>query len=215
MSISKEIAHELRPVASTTAQSVLPSWAKIIPIAFFAGLVYFLSMWAYHNFRINIYDAQKAELSKAAASAQMMLSQDQRTVERLQKLHNTVVTVARWVDYNPMIQPMIKGVFLPIKDDFRVVSLRLLRSKAVVPEYTMEFVFRTPQERADSVVGAVRNSLETFSWNQTINSQTYQEGSTELQAIVSPLTSVRFESLGIARIQAEGEFEPEPTGVAY
>jgi hypothetical protein len=217
MSLSKEIAHDLRTINTQPADiAVLPQWAKALPVAFYLAFTFFLLGIAYNTFNTNLQDARKNELTRAVDQYRELASIDKQTMTRLIHQRNTAVRVARWVDYSPMIQELIMGLLSPLGDRVQVTQIRLDRREGILPEYTMDFAFKASQGDVNSVIEAVRTGLYNNRWQLTTIAQVEQEGLIRFQGYLQPAPgAMSFESQYLSVLQDPNQPVPAaPTGVA-
>jgi hypothetical protein len=198
MSLTKEIAHDLRPIGSQSMDSgtVLPPWAKAIPVIFYLGFAFFLLGSASNTFQQNIQDAKRKELSRVVSQYEAMTKLDQQTLRRLTERRNAAVRMARWVEYTPMTQSILVGLFSGLDDRAQVNSLSIERREGVTPEYAMTMVFTTQQGDVDPLLEKVRNKESEYGWQLITQSQIYQDGVANIQSYLQPSSSsVKYESL--------------------
>jgi hypothetical protein len=104
--------------------------------------------------------------------------------------------MARWVEYTPMTQSILVGLFSGLDDRAQIGSLSIERRDGVTPEYAMTMVFTTQQGDVDPLLEKVRNKEVEFGWQLITQSQIYQDGTANIQSYLQPSSSsVRYESL--------------------
>lgn len=217
MSLTKEVAHELRAVTTQpTDLAVLPSWAKVLPILFyvaFAGLVLGIT---YNNFQIRLFSSREAGLNSAISQYQEILDRDKQTTSRLVQQRNAAVKVARWVDYSPMIQKILVGLFSPLDTRVQITGLKIERKQSNQPEYALDLSFYASQGDISFVIKQIRDSLLKYGWQLTTVAQVYQQNVTNFQGYLQPVSSTMpFESQLIPVLQDPSASTPEaPTGVS-
>jgi hypothetical protein len=191
MSITKEIAHDLRTVTTQPEDlAVLPAWAKVVPIVFYAAFVFCLLGLAYYTFNAKIYETRKEALNRVVRDYQDLLSQDKTTTSRLIEQRNAAVQIARWVDYSPMIQKVLVGIFAPLTSQVQINDLQLERKPGAQPEYTINLSFHASEEDIGFIIKKMRDSLAAYGWSLTTVSQAYQETVTSFQGYIQPIPSM-------------------------
>lgn len=198
MSLTTEISHDLRLVSTSRTEGavVLPSWAKVIPVAFYAGFLFFLLGLTYNTFQQNIQEAKRKELLRVAGQYEEMTRLDKQTVHRLIERRNAAVKIARWVEYSPMVQPILMGVFSGLDERAQVSTLTLERREGVTPEYALGLAFAAQQGDVDSLMANIRNKMLRYDWQVITQSQIHQDGVANIQSYIQPTPATsRFESL--------------------
>lgn len=198
MSLTNEIAHELRPVLSPNAGSivVLPSWAKVIPVLFYVGFAFFLLALTGNTFQQNLQNAKRKELQRVVGQYEEMTRLDKQTVRRLIDRRNAAVKIARWVEYSPMIQPILMGIFSGLDERAQISTLTLDRRDGVTPEFALGLAFAAQQGDVDSLISNVRARMLKYNWQVITQSQIHQDGIANIQSYVQPTpAAARFESL--------------------
>jgi len=190
MSLTKEVSHDLRTVTTQPADlAVLPPWAKVLPLAFYAGFAFFLVGMAYNTFVTNIHNARRDALGRIIEQYNQMLTIDRQTTARLVDQRNASVRVARWVDYSPMTQAILMGIFSSLDERTQINSLMIERKEGVIPEYTLSMSFRASQGDIGIIIKNMREGLAKRGWSLTIGNQVYQESVTSVQGYLQPAPS--------------------------
>jgi hypothetical protein len=160
------------------------------------GFAFFLLGSASNTFQQNIQDAKRKELSRVVSQYEAMTKLDQQTLRRLTERRNAAVRMARWVEYTPMTQSILVGLFSGLDDRAQVNSLSIERREGVTPEYAMTMVFTTQQGDVDPLLEKVRNKESEYGWQLITQSQIYQDGVANIQSYLQPSSSsVKYESL--------------------
>lgn len=213
MSLSKEIAHDLRTVSTQPKDlAVLPQWLRVLPIAFYAGFVFFLLSFAVNNFRANIYTARKNAMDEIIRQYQQMMDIDRQTTARLIEQRNAAVRVARWTDYSPMLQGILVGIFGSMDERVQITSMQLERKEGVRPEYALNLYFRAAQGDISAIMKNARDGLAERGWQLTTGAQVYQENVTNFQGYIQPIDSIMpLESQYLSVLQEQPRPMPVPT----
>jgi hypothetical protein len=192
MSLTKEIAHDLRLVNNRPGESaVLPSWAKILPIAFYAGVIFFTGGMTYNTIRSNLYKAKIKALQDVVGQYKQLLAQDKVTTRKLISQQAAAVRVARWVDYSPIVQRILVHIFQSFNEQVSVNDLYIERKDgSTQPEYNITLSFKAPQEEVNGVIKRMRDNLNKEGWQLTTGSQIYQDSVTKFQGYIQPILSV-------------------------
>ncbi len=188
MSLTKEVAHDLRAVTTQPEDlAVLPSWVKILPIAFYVGFAFFLAGMGYNTFLSNIYNARRAALNRVTDEYNQMIAIDRQTISRLVEQKNAAVRVARWVDYSPSLQLILLGIFTSLDGRTQIDSLVVERRDSIRPEYSISMAFRSAQEDIGNIINAMKEGLAKQGWSLVTGAQVYQENVTNFQGFLQPI----------------------------
>ncbi len=213
MSLSKEIAHDLRPVSTQPKDlAVLPQWMRVVPIAFYAGFVFFLLSFAYNNFNTRINMERKNAMEDIIRQYQQMMEIDKQTTARLIEQRNAAVRVARWADYSPMLQGVLVGLFGSMDERVQITSMQIERKEGVRPEYTLNLYFRAAQGDISAIMKNARDGLAQRGWQLTTGNQVYQENVTNFQGYIQPIDSMMpLESQYLSVLQEQPRALPPAT----
>lgn len=193
--------------------AVLPPWMKVVPIAFYAGFVFFLLSFAYNNFQAGIYKAKRGAMEEIIRQYQQLIEIDRQTTSRLIEQRNASVRVARWADYSPMLQGILVGIFGSMDDRVQITSMQIERKDGVRPEYALNLYFRAAQGDISSIMKSVRDGLAEKGWQLTTGAQVYQENVTNFQGYIQPIDSVMpLESQYLSIVQEQARPMPSPSG---
>ena len=218
MSLSREVAHDLRTISSQPIeQSILPQWAKAIPVMFYIGCVFFILGIAWNTFQMKLQGAQKRDLTRVVQQYQELTNIDKQTVGRLVKQGNMATRVARWVDYNVSVESMLMGVFAPLDDRMQINLMHLERRAGALPEYALRLTFQADQADSTPLIDQMKQGLLTRDWQLITNLQTYQEGATDFQAYIQPVpakTVYESQYLTVVGEGAQSSTLSKPTGAA-
>ena len=217
MSLSKEVAHDLRMITTQPADlAVLPSWAKVIPWVFYIGFTFFLLEFAVNTFQSKLFAEKEKNLRGVVRQYEELMEQDKQTISRLIEQGNEAVKVARWVDYSPMLQKILIGIFSPLNDKVQIGLLQIERKQGIQPEYTINFSFKAEPGEISGVIKGVRDSLAKMGWQLTTGAQVFQDSVTNFQGYIQPIPSVMpFESQYLSVTQDPNKKLPaQPTGVS-
>ena len=217
MSLSKEVAHDLRMITTQPADlAVLPSWAKVIPWVFYIGFTFFLLEFAVNTFQSKLFAEKEKNLRGVVRQYEELMEQDKQTISRLIEQGNEAVKVARWVDYSPMLQKILIGIFSPLNDKVQIGLLQIERKQGIQPEYTINFSFKAEPGQISGVIKGVRDSLAKMGWQLTTGAQVFQDSVTNFQGYIQPIPSVMpFESQYLSVTQDPNKKLPaQPTGVS-
>jgi hypothetical protein len=217
MSLSKEVSHDLRMLSGQpTDLAVLPSWARIIPIAFYVGFTFFLLGWSYNTINSRLFTEKQRSLRGVVAQYEDLLSRDRETSSKLVEQRNSAVQVVRWVDYSPMLQKMLVEMFSSLGEKVEIGLLQIDRKQGIQPEYTLNLSFKTEPSDIGALVRRVRDALAERGWQLTTGNQVYQEGITNFLGYIQPVPSAMpFESQYLSVLQDPNRKQfVQPTGVS-
>jgi len=179
MSLTKETAHDLRLINTQPGDLVvLPSWAKIIPVAFWASLLTLFTLASYHKINARICEERSNAQKKVLGEYREMLGQDKNTISHLKEQNNMAVRIARWVDYSPMLQGVLVGIFSSVDGDVQISNIKVERKQGVQPDYSVDISFRAPDGNISALARRMKDSLKEKGWILTTIAQTYQDGTT-------------------------------------
>lgn len=216
MSLTKEVAHDLRVVTTQVGElAVLPPALKVLPLAFYAGFAFFLLAFAYNNFQAKLLNAQADGLKQIIGQYQQMMEIDKQTTGKLIEQRNAAVRVARWVDYSPMVQGILVGIFGSMDDRGQITGLQIERKEAVRPEYTINLSLKAAQGDISGIISNLKDALAEKGWQLTTGNQGYQEGGVNFQGYLQPIDSVMpFESQSLPILQERGNPAPATNSVS-
>jgi|GEM_PF-2528148 hypothetical protein len=178
MSLTKEAAHDLRLITSQPSDlAVLPPWAKIIPVAFWASLIALCGFASYHKINTRICEERTNAQRKVFNEYQEMLNQDKNTIRHLKEQNNMAIRFARWVDYSPMLQGILIGTFSAVDNGVQISDMRIERKQGAQPDYSVDISFRAHDGNNISMVTRkMKENLKTAGWVLTTIAQTFQDG---------------------------------------
>jgi hypothetical protein len=186
VTLSKGLGHEFGRVP--TSNDTLPASARLVPVAFYLGMMGLIGATGYQMFLKTNHVKQQQQLLSSLPGLERQKAEVKAQEAEGHALNNQTETIAAWLERTVMIQPLMVRLAEAFDERIRIATLSISRSPQVPGSYQLNMTFSVEAKELSKFEETITAKAHAAGWRLVAINATPNAGLFTYTALLTPET---------------------------